>query len=193
MGASKDDAAATRRRLIEAAMQLLQRQGAANLTLDAVAKEAGVSKGGLLHHFPSKQALSEAMLLLLFAEFEERVEYFLEREPATAGRLLRAYVRATFAEEPEHSPLPLEVGVALLSAMAEQTALRVIILKDSTEWQRRLLDDGLPAARAMVVRQAADAYWTERLFGVATEPVLRDALVAELLELATPPVPSAEC
>ena len=41
----------TRRRLLDAATAVVRRDGARALTLDAVAAEAGVSKGGLLYHF----------------------------------------------------------------------------------------------------------------------------------------------
>jgi AcrR family transcriptional regulator len=43
-----------RERILEAAYTVAERSGAAALTLDAVAAEAKVSKGGLLYHFPSK-------------------------------------------------------------------------------------------------------------------------------------------
>ena len=40
----------------------IRRDGAAALTLDAVAAEAGVSKGGVLYHFGSKRALIDGLL-----------------------------------------------------------------------------------------------------------------------------------
>ena len=49
--------------MLDAAEVVVVRQGIANLTLDAVAAEAGLSKGGLLHHFPSKDRLIEAMVV----------------------------------------------------------------------------------------------------------------------------------
>jgi AcrR family transcriptional regulator len=48
--------------LLDAAEAVVMRQGIANLTLDAVAAEAGMSKGGLLHHFPTKDRLVEALV-----------------------------------------------------------------------------------------------------------------------------------
>ena len=48
--------------LCQAAVELIAEQGAAHLTLSAVAERAGVSKGGLLYHFPTKRALLEALL-----------------------------------------------------------------------------------------------------------------------------------
>ena len=53
---------ATRDALLDAAKRVMQRVGAGHLTLDAVAKEAGVSKGGLLYHYPSKGDLLRGML-----------------------------------------------------------------------------------------------------------------------------------
>ena len=51
-------------------------------------------------------------------------------------------------------------------------------------WQRRLLDDGVPAPRATVIRQAADASWSERLLGVAPDDrAARRAVLRELLDL----------
>jgi len=46
-----------RDRILDAAGQLVTGQGTRHLTLDGVAQAAGVSKGGLLHHFPGKDAL----------------------------------------------------------------------------------------------------------------------------------------
>ena len=52
----------TRDRLIDAFETLLVTAGSRAATLDAVAAAADVSKGGLLYHFPSKDALVEGML-----------------------------------------------------------------------------------------------------------------------------------
>jgi AcrR family transcriptional regulator len=62
------------------------------VTLEAVAAEAGVSKGGLLYHFPTKDALLEALVQDWLDRFEADVE-------AEAGELgwARAYTRAAAA------------------------------------------------------------------------------------------------
>lgn len=64
----------TRDRLLDAFEQLLVSAGSRAATLDAVAAEAGVSKGGLLYHFPSKEALVEAMVARLREQAAEDVE-----------------------------------------------------------------------------------------------------------------------
>ncbi|MBN9058064.1 MAG: TetR/AcrR family transcriptional regulator, partial [Rhizobiales bacterium] len=48
--------------LLDAADRVIARGGVTSLTVDAVAHEAGVSKGGVLYSFGTKDALIEAML-----------------------------------------------------------------------------------------------------------------------------------
>ena len=45
----------TRRRITDATVQVMLTQGFPQLTLEEVAKQANVSKGGLLYHFSSKE------------------------------------------------------------------------------------------------------------------------------------------
>lgn len=58
--------------ILIAASQVIAQDGAGKLTMDAVARQAGLSKGGVLYHFPSKNALLECMLNALLARIEER-------------------------------------------------------------------------------------------------------------------------
>jgi AcrR family transcriptional regulator len=56
-----------RRALLDCAAQLAVENGLSAVTLQAVAEAAGVTKGGLLHHFASKQILIEAVFANLLA------------------------------------------------------------------------------------------------------------------------------
>ncbi|HEU4324349.1 MAG TPA: TetR family transcriptional regulator [Roseiflexaceae bacterium] len=170
----------TRVRLLQAAVEAMQQSGPSGLTLDQVARQAGVSKGGLLHHFPSKEALLEALVRRLFTDFAAAVEARLAQEPPGPGRLLRAYIHANLDDTQE---LSLEFAAPLLAAMVDQPGLATLMRDDALAWQARLDSDGLTPARAAVIRMAADAYWADRLIGVAPRG---DALVAlrdELLAL----------
>lgn len=51
-----------RERLFHAALAVALERGFGHVTMDAVARRAGVSKGGLLYHFPSKTHLVRALL-----------------------------------------------------------------------------------------------------------------------------------
>ncbi len=63
-----------RESILDAASRVVESQGAAHLTIDAVAAEAAVSKGGVLYHFPSKQALLEGMLERVLAAAEQDIQ-----------------------------------------------------------------------------------------------------------------------
>lgn len=51
--------------IVAAAIRVARREGVLGLTLDAVRQEAGVSKGGLVHHFPTKETLLLALMSAL--------------------------------------------------------------------------------------------------------------------------------
>ena len=42
--------------IVEAAMRVAEEQGLSAVTIDAVAEQAGITKGGLLYHFPNQAA-----------------------------------------------------------------------------------------------------------------------------------------
>lgn len=52
----------TRNAVLEAAITIIVRDGPNRLTLDAIAQESGISKGGLMHQFRSKEAVLKALL-----------------------------------------------------------------------------------------------------------------------------------
>ncbi|MBR2077249.1 MAG: TetR/AcrR family transcriptional regulator, partial [Exiguobacterium sp.] len=61
----------TKQKLLDAATDIIMNHGVHQLTLDEVVKTAGVSKGGLLYHYPSKEALMTAMVERLQQEQNE--------------------------------------------------------------------------------------------------------------------------
>lgn len=87
-----------RRALLDAATRLAMQQGFAAITVQGVAAAAGVTKGGLLHHFPNKDALIEAVFADRRAHFDHEIDTLMAADPEPRGRFTRAYVEATFAE-----------------------------------------------------------------------------------------------
>jgi AcrR family transcriptional regulator len=63
---------ATRSQLIAVATRLFAAHGYEDTSVDAVLREADVSRGSLYHHFASKEALFEAVLQQVEAEVGER-------------------------------------------------------------------------------------------------------------------------
>ena len=78
-----------RDRILEAAERVVAEVGAARLTLDVVAQAAGVSKGGLLYHFPSKESLLGA----LAQRYVQSMEHCIEaREGSASANRTRAAI-----------------------------------------------------------------------------------------------------
>ena len=63
----------TRDRLLQLAKAIFAEQGYASLTLDTLINQAGLTKGAFYHHFPSKQALFEAVYILCEEEVGRRI------------------------------------------------------------------------------------------------------------------------
>ena len=81
-----------RERVMECAEQLVRRSGASALTLDAVAKEAGITKGGLQYCFGSKDDLITALIERWITAFD--AEVLKQSTPgATDKEQARAYVQ----------------------------------------------------------------------------------------------------
>jgi AcrR family transcriptional regulator len=146
-----------RETLLDAAQQVVRRAGAAHLTLDAVAAEAGTSKGGLLYHFATKDDLVAAMIERLVASFDRAVATTSANDPDPTGRWTRAYVRATAG--PDGPSDDDGIATALLAAIGTQPALAEPLRRRYADWHVRLAADGLPGVDALVVGLAADGLW----------------------------------
>lgn len=175
-----------RRNLLEAAAALALEGGIGAVTVQAVARRAGVTKGGLFHHFADKDALISVLFDELLDAFNQAIEAALAEEPpAACGRFTRAYIRATLAPAPADSAALN--AVLLLSAPARQRW---------SDWLRaalsrhRATDHGL---QLEILRHSADGLWLADLWQVA--PDLRqpaEALLAAMLPLTRLPPPSSD-
>ncbi|MGQ7786117.1 TetR family transcriptional regulator [Nesterenkonia sp. K-15-9-6] len=96
-----------RTEILQAATRIVQRDGVTALTYESVASEAGLTKGGLLYHFPSR----EDMLLALHEHVSGQWEACMESEAGgpyeelTPGQRLDAYIRAS--QNPDRAELLL--------------------------------------------------------------------------------------
>jgi AcrR family transcriptional regulator len=113
-----------RDRLLDAAERVVVESGATHLTLDAVAKSAGVSKGGLLYHFPSKEALLAGMVARHFEDVDAEVAKRLARRARKGSNGVRKPARAdVFSERVrvllEWRPERPAFGVAMVAASAD--------------------------------------------------------------------------
>ncbi|MFN7129558.1 MAG: TetR/AcrR family transcriptional regulator [Brevundimonas sp.] len=154
----------TRAEIIEKALEVAAELGAPGFTLDAVAARTRVSKGALLHHFPSKLALLEGMVDHLGRMHAGMILAEAARDPEPYGRNARAYLRAT-VNEPV-TPQDVSIGRVIMAAFAIDPTL----VKRWSGWidKVKVDDPGDPvgADDALMLRLIADGLWLSDLFGM---------------------------
>ena len=167
---------------MQAASRIVAEQGVDAFTLEAVALAAGVSKGGLLHHFSSKEALILALIVHVLATFETEMEQALDPgEPAgSPGRWTRAYIKLSFTTDERARDL----GVAFTLMMHRTPELVASVSGSFTRIWEALDHDGLDPIRAALIRSAADGVYYNEIVGNPRLPEpLRTRLFRQLLDM----------
>lgn len=67
----------TKQRIIDAAIHLFNTHGLANVRLQQIADETGISVGNLAYHYKNKDAIVAAVYEQLFVEFHEILSQYL--------------------------------------------------------------------------------------------------------------------
>ncbi|MCA1194415.1 MULTISPECIES: TetR/AcrR family transcriptional regulator [unclassified Saccharopolyspora] len=169
----------TRRNLLDAAKRVIREHGI-GATLDVIAREAGVSKGGLVYHFASKQALLVALAQEQIDLFRGEVDAQLVEPEGVPGRLTRAYVRASTATVDGEEIRERFSLIAQLYVVPEVVELAK---EDDLRWQRDLDADGVPEATQVLVIAAADGVGDRPLWASELEPRARARLEADLIAM----------
>jgi len=173
----KDIALATRTGILDAACRVVLTKGVNALTLDSTALEAGVSKGGLLYHFPGKDSLIEGMIERLISAFDLAIEQEIAK---TDGNWLAAYVNVLFAGDAEHDRL----STALFAAIANNPELLKPLQDRFVEWQKKAEASAPSPEVGTLIRLAMDGVWIADLLDFAPPtPALRKKMLKVLMEM----------
>ncbi len=178
------DKSSTRETLLDAAQAVVLADGAAHLTLDAVADRAGVSKGGLLYHFPAKESLLQAMVDRQVQRIEQAHQNALDRLPPGPGLELRARVLLAGGDCLEEER---RLGSSMLAATANDPRL----LEPFRDLHRRKLAwlcDGeaalLPFDRSAIIALAVDGLCLLELLQISPyDEIQRRHIIDGLLRL----------
>jgi AcrR family transcriptional regulator len=155
--AERADAARNRERVLAAARQLFAEHGVEAVTMDQVARAAGVAKGTIFHRFGDRAGLALALLDAHERELQERI---LRGPPplgpgAPPGERLRTFLGALAELTFEHRDLLREVERAAPAARyrtgAYQAWLQHTVLL--------LGDDDALRAHVLLAPLAADLVW----------------------------------
>jgi len=110
----------TRDIVIQAALAIIARDGARRLTLDAIAREAGISKGGLMHQFRTKEAVLKALLEYQAEYFDKFAQQYMTQAGATSPE---PHLATQIAVSREAVITQQSVAFAILGAISEEPGL----------------------------------------------------------------------
>lgn len=151
-----------RQRILEVAIQLTADKGLSGVSLQAVADLSGITKGGLLHHFPNKPALVRAVVNTVLEKLDQAFDEYMAQDPVAYGRFTRAFIHFTLQRDTQ--------GIGSL-----WTAISMVMLTDQAfnaqwiEWLNGRLavhadtDSGMDL---QLLRCAADGLWLTMFTGV---------------------------
>lgn len=167
-----------RSRLLRAAEELTHVNGAGNMSLDAVAARAGVSKGGLLYHFPTKAKLLEALVERFIEQFE--AELAARIGSGQSGNVGAAVVEMFVQERSFGRPPPS----GLLAALAENPEFIEPIRKQHTALLERIQSSARDRTDATIAYLALQGIRSNALFDFQHLPeAIFDDVVARLRQM----------
>ncbi|WP_063035098.1 TetR/AcrR family transcriptional regulator [Nocardia grenadensis] len=147
----------TRLAVLEAAERMFAERGG-RVSLSDIAAAAGVTKGGLMHHFPNRDALlagvTEHLIAKVWAEIHECID-LSENRP---GKFTRGYVRALTSGSESvaraFSPTGLVVTLGTVSGLEQ------LFAEDARRLDEAFDADGLAPGTTSVIRFAAEGLAT---------------------------------
>lgn len=173
-----------RDRILDAAEARLLGRGQPGLVLAAVAEDADCSKGGLLYHFPSKEALVDGITHRMLDNFDRVQAELAEADDLQSGVWSRAYLRSTVTESGEPADSSAQLMAGLLALLGNDPEKLAPLRERFGEWHTRIENDGVEPETAVIVRLAADGLWLSALLGLPSpEPALLARVIARLNEM----------
>jgi AcrR family transcriptional regulator len=155
-----------RNRMLDAAETVISRQGIADVTLEAVAAEAGISKGGLLHHFPTKDALVKALVVRCAEGWRSQYMEAHARTPDGPGRMARALISYCLTDVEIWTDQLRRMGSSVFAALAQNPSLIQPMRAVYADLHRRVAEDGLPPGVGEAVVAATDGLWLDWVLGL---------------------------
>lgn len=167
-----------RRNLLDHAARIAAEAGITAVTVQAVSAAAGVTKGGFTHHFPSKQALIDALFQELLDETGTALAERVKADPEPHGAFTRAYLDVVLNPDSDER---LNIWASLAILMLNDSDLR----KMWADWFSLRLDEHQETdIDLVIVRLATDGLWLSDISGVPLPD--REQLCTQLVQLTLP-------
>lgn len=150
------------------------------LTLEAVANYAGISKGGLLYHFPNKDALLKGLADYVFEQYTNLFYEYAANDPVDKGKWTRSLIQV--------SNWDLENNAKLNIGIMATSMLDPNMTKEMSEgyqhMQSKIEQDKLDPVDASIIRLAIDGLYYSQLLNMAPlQKDLREKVIARLIDM----------
>jgi AcrR family transcriptional regulator len=145
--------------MLDAFEHLVVEHGERSATFDAVAAAADVSKGGLLYHFPSREALVDGLVDRLAALLDDDVAQMTSAADGVVDYVIRTSSRSAIPEDD-----PLDRCITAVTGLAAsgrwpRTVAALTTMQD--RWYQVVLDEvGDPAVASLVCLVSDGLYFT---------------------------------
>lgn len=166
---------ATRDLILDALETLLLEGGSSAATLEAVAARAGVSKGGLLYHFGSKEALYEGFLARLRTSAAEDAE----RTKSAPQGLIAAYLDVSTVPD---DPGTRSVLAALRLVGVQEVDVESALADTFESWYAVIAQEITDPTLARLVQLVGDGLYLHALIGSA-RPEADQLVITRIIEL----------
>jgi AcrR family transcriptional regulator len=170
----------TREAAVQAALRIIARDGISRLTLDAIARETGVSKGAITHQFKSKHEVLKALLaheMAYYAAFRE--EELAKGADAAASPTLAVEL----AISRNLLTNPNSAAFAVMGALAEEPELMVPVRASAAETVAQLRAESADPDTAVLRWAASRGLALMALFGISPlSEAEQDRLFARLAD-----------
>lgn len=150
--------------ILDAAERVIVRLGAAGLSIDAVAQEAGVSKSSVVYDHKSKNALMEALIDRLVANEMKRNAISVQEHAATPHPELFGRIAAA-------SPAPTDKDKAIALAISVSMSNEAKLQERMRQWTAVDLDamsSGPKPKAALMAYLALTGFYCTELFDYHT-------------------------
>lgn len=154
-----------RTRILDAAESIVQAKGVPALTLEAAARGAGISKGGLLYHFASKEAMLSGLVARLAESIQADFDAVLAAQsgPCPASRAVLAWA---FDHPDQVCEEHQRAGAVFLAVFHHDPAMLGPIRAVFAHIREHLRADALPPGTALTIMAASDGLFFGQLFGM---------------------------
>lgn len=148
--------------ILDAAQRVAVERGAAKVSLDTVAKEAGLTKGGVLYNFPSKEALISGMLERLMNTYTPKVA----EHSATLEGQPNPTLQSNFHVIRELEEINHNIPMAILAAAAQNLELLKPLRDETVTRYTKICEEATSADEASILWAAGEGLMLLDMLGI---------------------------